>query len=404
MVEEDPAPPPAAAAAASLPSSTAPAAASTTTSTLAPLPSIPKKVPSQQPVASGSGGAQGGGGDDVVMRPSEMPDEGKMFIGGLNWETTDESLKAYFAQFGSIDHCTIMRDPTGRSRGFAFLTYFEKESVDKVVAQHSHTVDGKVIDPKRAIPHQEHKRASKVFIGGLLPSTTTEVVKEYFSQFGVVLDAQVMVDRESARSKGFGFVTFADETGCDKCLAIGMVEIEGKQVEVKRAQPRAGRDGNPNNPGQNQNNQNRQGGLPGRPGEYRPQPLMNNLGGSGMQMPMGGGGGAGMIGGFPGGGMMGMGGMGGGMGMGMGGMGGMGMDQNAMQQMYQRMMGGGMMPNQMNMMGGGGPRPGMMKYVLVLFFSINEELDEEEERSTRLVSSPLLSPSRPKPSSTDRSS
>lgn len=146
-----------------------------------------------------------------------------------------------------------------------------------------------------------------------------------------------MVDRESARSKGFGFVTFADETGCDKCLAIGMVEIEGKQVEVKRAQPRAGRDGNnhqggPNNP---QNQGMRAGMLPTRPGEYRPQPLANGggagaMGGGGMQqMPMGGGG---MIGGFPQGGQqqMGGGGMGGGMGM--------GMDPMMMQQMYQRML------------------------------------------------------------------
>lgn len=40
------------------------------------------------------------------------------------------------------------------------------------------------------------------------------------------------MDRESSRSKGFGFVTFADESSCEKCLALGMVEIEGKQVGV----------------------------------------------------------------------------------------------------------------------------------------------------------------------------
>jgi RNA recognition motif-containing protein len=67
-----------------------------------------------------------------------------MFIGGLNWETTDEGLRAYFIQFGEIDQCTIMRDPTGRSRGFAFLTFRDPASVVKVLEQ-NHQLDGKMV-------------------------------------------------------------------------------------------------------------------------------------------------------------------------------------------------------------------------------------------------------------------
>lgn len=69
-----------------------------------------------------------------------------------------------------------------------------------------------------------------MFIGGLLASTTIETVKEYFTKFGAVLDAQVMVDKESSRSKGFGFVTFSNDEACEKVVSIGMVEIDGKQV------------------------------------------------------------------------------------------------------------------------------------------------------------------------------
>jgi RNA-binding protein Musashi len=86
-----------------------------------------------------------------------------MFIGGLNWETTDgrsltlstplrlvypvnksEGLKAYMGQFGEIDSATIMRDPSGRSRGFAFLTYANVSSVNKVMEQ-VHHLDGKQV-------------------------------------------------------------------------------------------------------------------------------------------------------------------------------------------------------------------------------------------------------------------
>ncbi|KAF9040773.1 hypothetical protein BJ165DRAFT_321739 [Panaeolus papilionaceus] len=162
------------------------------------------------------------------IRPSEMKDEGKMFIGGLNWDTTDETLREYFTQFGKVDACTIMRDAAGRSRCFAFLTFEDPASVNAVMVR-EHYLDGKVIDPKRAIPRQEHQRATKLFIGGLAGSVTSESMREFFSQFGKVIDSTVMLDRETGRSKGFGFVSFED-TNVQPFLGFGNLEIDGKLV------------------------------------------------------------------------------------------------------------------------------------------------------------------------------
>lgn len=55
-----------------------------------------------------------------------------------------DGLRNYFTQFGDIDQCTIMRDPTGRSRGFAFLTFKEVKSVHRVLEQ-DHQLDGKMV-------------------------------------------------------------------------------------------------------------------------------------------------------------------------------------------------------------------------------------------------------------------
>lgn len=163
-----------------------------------------------------------------------------MFIGGLNWDTTDESLRKYFTQFGKVDACTIMRDSTGRSRCFAFLTFDDPASVNAVMVR-EHFLDGKIIDPKRAIPRQEHQRATKLFIGGLAGSVTSESMREFFSQFGKVVDSTVMLDRETGRSKGFGFVSFED-TDVTPFLGFGNLEIDGKLIDVKLAQPRSQRD------------------------------------------------------------------------------------------------------------------------------------------------------------------
>jgi len=165
----------------------------------------------------------------------------KMFIGGLNWDTTDEGLRDYFSQFGKVDACTIMRDPSGTSRGFAFLTFEDPSAVALVTAQ-AHVLDGKSIDPKRAIPREEHLRNTRYFVGGLSPATTSDSMKEFFSTYGKVVDATVMVDRESGRSKGFGFVTYEDASNADQLVGkIGLI-LDDKQIEVKMAQPRSQRD------------------------------------------------------------------------------------------------------------------------------------------------------------------
>ncbi|KEZ45173.1 hypothetical protein SAPIO_CDS2623 [Scedosporium apiospermum] len=162
---------------------------------------------------------------------------GKMFIGGLNWETTDQSLRDYFSQFGEVLECTVMRDNnTGRSRGFGFLTFKDPKTVNIVMVK-EHFLDGKIIDPKRAIPRDEQEKTSKIFVGGVSQETTDQEFRDYFAQFGRVVDATLMMDKDTGRPRGFGFVTFENESGVDACLN-AKLEIHGKFIEVKKAQPR----------------------------------------------------------------------------------------------------------------------------------------------------------------------
>ncbi|CAK7271834.1 hypothetical protein SEPCBS57363_004825 [Sporothrix epigloea] len=160
-----------------------------------------------------------------------------MFIGGLNWETTDQSLRDYFSQYGEVLECTVMRDGiSGRSRGFGFLTFKDPKTVNVVMVK-EHYLDGKIIDPKRAIPRDEQEKTSKIFVGGVSQDTTDQDFREYFAQFGRVVDATLMMDKDTGRPRGFGFVTFESEAGVDACLSADL-QIHGKPIEVKKAQPR----------------------------------------------------------------------------------------------------------------------------------------------------------------------
>ncbi len=79
----------------------------------------------------------------------------------------------------------------------------------------------------------------KLFVGGLPFSTTDEELSEAFASFGTVASAKVITDRETGRSKGFGFVEFeSDDEG--KAAEAGMngKELGGRTVTVNEARPR----------------------------------------------------------------------------------------------------------------------------------------------------------------------
>ncbi|CAO1632326.1 unnamed protein product [Sympodiomycopsis kandeliae] len=162
-------------------------------------------------------------------------DGSKMFVGGLSWQTSEETLVNYFSQFGKVLECNIMKDNQGISRGFGFLKFEDPKTVNNIMVR-EHWLDGKTIDPKRAIPRDSSIRSSKIFVGGIPSHTTNESFRSTFLQFGNILDHNLMFDKETNKPRGFGFVTFEDEEAGQRALAAdGQVLLDGKLVDVKRA-------------------------------------------------------------------------------------------------------------------------------------------------------------------------
>ena len=79
----------------------------------------------------------------------------------------------------------------------------------------------------------------KVFVGGLPFSTTDEELKELFAAHGAVASATVVRDRDSGRSKGFGFVEFEnDEEGKAAETALNGSDVGGRNISVAQARPK----------------------------------------------------------------------------------------------------------------------------------------------------------------------
>lgn len=88
--------------------------------------------------------------------------------------------------------------------------------------------------------------SKKLFVGGLSWNVTSDRMRQEFEQFGEVLEAVVLNDRETGRSRGFGFVTFSEDDAAQKAIeTMNGREIDGRAVKVDYAQetPRDGAGG-----------------------------------------------------------------------------------------------------------------------------------------------------------------
>ncbi|MBT5954576.1 RNA-binding protein [bacterium] len=77
---------------------------------------------------------------------------------------------------------------------------------------------------------------NKVYIGNLAYGTTQDELRDEFSQCGEVSDVAIIMDRETGRSKGFGFITFETEEGFNAAIEKDNVEVGGRSLRVRKAE------------------------------------------------------------------------------------------------------------------------------------------------------------------------
>jgi len=86
--------------------------------------------------------------------------------------------------------------------------------------------------------------SKKLFVGGLNWKTTDEGLRQAFERFGQIAEAKVITDRETGRSRGFGFITFLEEADANNAITeMDGTELEGRTIKVNQAEEKAPRSG-----------------------------------------------------------------------------------------------------------------------------------------------------------------
>jgi len=176
----------------------------------------------------------------------------KQGTGGLNEEISDDDLKDYFGQFGVVtDVMQLYHNDTGRHKGVGFVYFEDEDAVDKIVLIGAHIIKNRVLETSKALgdnkslgktysdqrkPTDPKSRAMRrLFVRGIADSMTLDSVKDYFNQYGEIVDADIPFDKKRGKRAAFGFLTFSSMDEVDDCMKNRPHTLDGKDLTVRRA-------------------------------------------------------------------------------------------------------------------------------------------------------------------------
>uniref|UniRef100_A0A182JIN3 TAR DNA-binding protein 43 n=1 Tax=Anopheles atroparvus TaxID=41427 RepID=A0A182JIN3_ANOAO len=157
-----------------------------------------------------------------------------LIVLGLPWKTTEEELRKYFESFGDLLVAQIKKDSTtGQSKGYGFIRFAKLESQMKALSKR-HLIDSRWCDVKvpNSKDQMQHQMSSKIFVGRVTEDITSDDIREYFSNYGVVTD--VFIPKPF---RAFAFVTFIDQHVAPSLCGEDHL-IKGTSVYVATASPR----------------------------------------------------------------------------------------------------------------------------------------------------------------------
>nr|XP_043632069.1 29 kDa ribonucleoprotein A, chloroplastic-like [Erigeron canadensis] len=199
-------------------------------------------------------------GDDEQPPQNFSPDL-KLFVGNLPFSVDSAALAGLFEGAGNVEMVEVIYDKvSGRSRGFGFVTMSSVEEVEEAVRKfNGYELEGREIRVNSGPPPRREEsgfggqreggrfgggsggrsfdNTNRVYVGNLAWSVDNLALETLFREQGNVVDAKVVYDRESGRSRGFGFVTYSSADEVNSAIdSLNGVDLDGRNIRVSVAE------------------------------------------------------------------------------------------------------------------------------------------------------------------------
>lgn len=161
----------------------------------------------------------------------------KIYVGNLNNSITEDRVFEYFSKYGKIEILKFFRHKLNKlPRGFAFVTFCETESTQKVLAEAgSHVIDDRKVTveiPREAVKQAKpHKRELTVLVTNILNGTNKQAIEGYFSQFGKVDRVIVAKKDPLGENTSSYYVMFSSLSEVKKALEQSTQRIADQEID-----------------------------------------------------------------------------------------------------------------------------------------------------------------------------
>ncbi|CAH9068913.1 unnamed protein product [Cuscuta epithymum] len=174
----------------------------------------------------------------ITQLATTDPTHRKIFIHGLSWDSTAETLRAAFSTYGEIEECRLITDKvTGKAKGYAFVLYKTRSSAKKALKQPQKKIGSRTISCQLAALGSvagSDVGSRKIYVGNVGPNITAENLRSFFSRYGEIEEGPSGFDPMTHKPRGFAIFVYKTAEGAKKVLEEPIKFFEGCQLNCKK--------------------------------------------------------------------------------------------------------------------------------------------------------------------------
>ncbi|KAL9662364.1 hypothetical protein QQ045_027197 [Rhodiola kirilowii] len=192
---------------------------------------------------------------ECVLRVADAdPAHRKIFVHGLGWDTTAETLISVFGKYGEIEDCKAVTDKnTGKSKGYAFILFKHRSGAKKALMEPQKKIGARMTSCQLAsagpVPSQAPPAVAavaiappvseytqrKIFVSNVAADIDPGKLLEFFKQFGEVEEGPLGLDKQTSKPKGFALFVYKTVEGARKALEEPHKSFEGHTLHCQKA-------------------------------------------------------------------------------------------------------------------------------------------------------------------------
>ncbi|KAM3397999.1 UBP1-associated protein 2A [Capsicum galapagoense] len=186
--------------------------------------------------------------ENIQKLADKDPAHRKIFVHGLGWDTTAETLTSVFGIYGEIEDCKAVTDKvSGKSKGYGFILFKHRSGARRALKEPQKKIGTRMTScqlasagpvpsppPSTAAPVSEYTQR-KIFVSNVAAELEPQKLLEFFSKFGEVEEGPLGLDKQTGKPKGFCLFVYKSVEGARKALEEPHKTFEGHTLHCQKA-------------------------------------------------------------------------------------------------------------------------------------------------------------------------